>query len=139
MALVKIESGVKLLGNAVVKNKTSTYSLIELENGQILKNVEVDSDIDNFFQRTIKTNEPITLWFQKGFSSYTLIGLKIGDKTYVEKTGYGSAVFLAIFGVLTIPFFGVGFLVLIFVLPKTLGSISIINTIISEYPDAQKL
>ena len=56
------------------------------ENGQILKNVEADSDIDNFFQRTIKTNEPITLWFQKGFFSHTLIGLKIGDKTYVSKS-----------------------------------------------------
>jgi hypothetical protein len=142
MGMVTIQSNIKLLGNATINNskggKSVTYTLFEFENGEIIKNISVEGGMDNFLERTIKTNEPQTLFLKKKWGGYDLVGLKIGEKAYVADVRGYHVFFGFIIGIPLIPVFGLGFLIL-FAAVGAFNTLGIVNEIVAQNPNAQRI
>ena len=136
MAVKKITGVLQMLGNASSNNNVKTYSLMEMRGGQIIKNVKVDLDLDNFLGRAFSNGSEATLWLHGN----TLRAIKLDGKTYISMLGYQNPILSLIFLSIGIPLCAVliGFFV-VYANTVNLQRALAINEILRENPEAIKL
>ena len=92
------------LGNSVVKNAITTYSIIEIGE-HVLQKIKVPNSLDNFLVKSLKQGGTTKLYI----SGSMLVGVTLSDgKSYCYKAKPIAGFVTILFGILTIPFFGLG-------------------------------
>lgn len=138
---MKIYKGqIKMLGKSSNEKKHSTYSIIEIGDN-ILKNIVVSDELDNFLSRSLNSKGESTLYL----NYKALVGIKSPDgKLYCQNIGMYKIILLSVF---CAAFIAVGFstwgflgaiLSLVIAFPLTFGLIGeLVNLSITNKLKAQ--
>lgn len=123
-----ITGNLTMLGNAqITGNGVHHYSLIEI-GGQVLRKVRCPSGVNNFLMRALDMPGETTLYLNGSF----LFAVRLPDgRAYTWKTSSFGSVLVLLFGICTIPIFGIG-LIFIFIALKELSVHSDASSLIAQ-------
>lgn len=94
------------LGNSVTKNAITTYTIIEIGD-QVIQKIKVPNSLDNFLVKSLQQGGTTKLYINGSM----LVGVTLGNgKSYCYKAKPISGLIIILFGILTIPLFGLGFI-----------------------------
>ena len=92
------------LGNSVIRNTVTTYSIIEIGD-QVIQKIKVPNSLDNFLVKSLKQGGTTKLYL----SGSLLVGVTLSDgKSYCYKAKPIAGLLILLIGIPLIPFFGVG-------------------------------
>lgn len=94
------------LGNSVTKNAITTYTIIEIGD-QVIQKIKVPNSLDNFLVKSLQQGGTTKLYINGSM----LVGVTLGNgKSYCYKAKPIAGLVIILFGILTIPLFGLGFI-----------------------------